>query len=80
MATRYDVNIKLEQVGNSLRSLRHAKNQKIETVHLATGISASTISEIENGKHLSVTMDTLSKLSAHYGSSLNEILTSKENR
>ena len=79
MAKKSEADIKLEQVGDNLRNLRINKNEKIVNVHFATGIPIGTISEIENGKHPSVIMETLSKLAAHYGSSLDEILGWKEN-
>ena len=73
MAKKSEADIKLALVGKNLRDLRNGRGEKMDTVHLATGISIGEISEIENGKHPKVSTETLSKLAAHYGSSLDEI-------
>jgi transcriptional regulator with XRE-family HTH domain len=57
----------MQKIGILLREIRYKRDEKMQTVANDTGISQSTISQIENGKYSKLNIQMLSKLADYYG-------------
>ena len=55
------------EVGVRLRKLRKARGLTLAAVATATGVSKSSISEMESGLRRGITVETVRKLADHYG-------------
>ena len=56
----------LANIGNKLRTIRRARDEKIETVANTLHINKATLSKIENGLCTSLSVVTLHKLCDYY--------------
>jgi transcriptional regulator with XRE-family HTH domain len=64
-----------ETVGGRLRALRRARRLPLSEVAAATGISASFLSLVENGRS-DITIGRLTRLVAYYGVSITDLVPS----
>ena len=62
-------------IGQKLRQKRKIRDEKIQAVERATGISHSVISRIENGRYEMLSLRAIIKLTDYYGIALLDILT-----
>lgn len=72
-----DLNDLLVRIGNEFRQIRHAKDEKMDTVAKALHIDQSVISKIENGIYDCLRFDLAMKLADFYHVSLDIKLQSK---
>lgn len=69
----------LDEVGPRLRRLRTARGQSLAEVSTATGTSVSTLSRLESGGRRA-TLELLLPLAALYGTTLDELVTTRPAR
>ena len=64
----------MSRIGKNLHAVRHLKHEKTETVAKAVQVSRSVISQIENGKYLSLTVALLERLARHYDTTVENLI------
>jgi DNA-binding XRE family transcriptional regulator len=60
-------------IGKNIAQARYNRSEKIETVAKSVGLSASVISQIENGRYLPLKMKTLMSLCEYLEVPMEEI-------
>lgn len=67
----------LKPIGRQLFVIRHTRNEKLDTVARATGLSVAVISKIENGRYLCLSFKVLAILASYYKMDIREIISLK---
>ena len=70
----------LEQVGKRLHHERMIRDEKLTALEVTLGISHTVISRIEHGIYPCLSFEMAARLAAHYGLSLQELVSPAEPR
>jgi len=79
MTLNSDTNVLLLHLGEKLYKIRHLRKEKITSVASAINISHSVLSQVENGKYKSLSIDLLFKIAAYYNTQIDELLSNTGN-
>jgi transcriptional regulator with XRE-family HTH domain len=63
-----------EDIGSRLYQTRHARNEKLTTVARSVGVSHTVVSQIENGRYKSLSLQLLYRIIDYYDLPLTAVL------